>query len=332
MVRVAAGMTQAALATRAGVSRSVVAAIESGRHVPSVDAAIRLARILDVPVERLFAPAPPLGSLGGPLGEGEVVVAARVGDQLVAAPVVGRGAAGSWSAPTGVVLGGAFEPFPGATGDGFLVLGCDPVLAIAGALLGNALVAVPSTTGGAMSTLAAGTCHAIVVHGSESAAEGDGLPTAPCPVARFHVARWRVGLGIAPGRPERVIEDVLGGSVPLVGRQAGAASQDALERAARRVGATVPEPVVRGSGHVEAARVAELLGGAAITYEPAAAMAGLRFLPLETHVVELWIDVRHRGHPGAAALAELLGGRRFRERAAAIGGYDLHDCGTGRAA
>jgi putative transcriptional regulator len=51
-------LTQADLAALAGVTRKSVNAIETGRMVPSVVLALRLARAIGVPVEALF-------SLGG---------------------------------------------------------------------------------------------------------------------------------------------------------------------------------------------------------------------------------------------------------------------------
>jgi putative transcriptional regulator len=48
-------LTQADLASMAGVTRKSVNAIEMGRMVPSVLLALRLARALKVPVEALFS-------------------------------------------------------------------------------------------------------------------------------------------------------------------------------------------------------------------------------------------------------------------------------------
>ncbi|MEZ5123130.1 MAG: helix-turn-helix transcriptional regulator [Solirubrobacterales bacterium] len=52
--RIRAGLTQAALGERSGVSRQTVAAIETGRHAPSVVAALAIARVLGASVEDLF--------------------------------------------------------------------------------------------------------------------------------------------------------------------------------------------------------------------------------------------------------------------------------------
>lgn len=51
-----AELTQAELATRVGVSRQTIVAIESGGYAPSVYLALELARELGRTVEDLFAP------------------------------------------------------------------------------------------------------------------------------------------------------------------------------------------------------------------------------------------------------------------------------------
>jgi len=65
--RTAAGLTQAELAERAGVSRQTVVAVEAGDYAPSVYLALSLARHLDSTVEALFdVERAPLGT--APLG------------------------------------------------------------------------------------------------------------------------------------------------------------------------------------------------------------------------------------------------------------------------
>ena len=54
-------LTQADLAAKAGVTRKSVNAIETGRMVPSVLLALKLARALDVSIETIFT----LGNEGG---------------------------------------------------------------------------------------------------------------------------------------------------------------------------------------------------------------------------------------------------------------------------
>ena len=50
------GMTQAELAAAVGVSRQTVISIESGRYLPSLPLAFRIARLFEAPLEQLFEP------------------------------------------------------------------------------------------------------------------------------------------------------------------------------------------------------------------------------------------------------------------------------------
>ena len=47
--------TQADLAARVGVSRQTINSIETGRFEPSLGLALKLARLIGVPVEQLFS-------------------------------------------------------------------------------------------------------------------------------------------------------------------------------------------------------------------------------------------------------------------------------------
>lgn len=54
-LRFAAGeMTQAELADRIGMTRQTVIAIEQGRYAPSLEVAFKVARVFDVPLEKVF--------------------------------------------------------------------------------------------------------------------------------------------------------------------------------------------------------------------------------------------------------------------------------------
>lgn len=55
LLRFMAGeMTQAELGARIGLTRQTVAAIEAGRYSPSLEAAFRIARVFDKPLEEVF--------------------------------------------------------------------------------------------------------------------------------------------------------------------------------------------------------------------------------------------------------------------------------------
>ncbi len=53
-LRTEMGMTQADLAARLGVSRQAVIALETDKHIPSLDLAYKISAVFDRPVETIF--------------------------------------------------------------------------------------------------------------------------------------------------------------------------------------------------------------------------------------------------------------------------------------
>lgn len=98
--RAQAGLSQAELAARAGVTRQAVSAIESGRVAPTMAVALRLARVLGHRVDDLFRLVDELPSVSAelvgeaPPADGPVrVQAADVGGRLIARPLAGASGA-----------------------------------------------------------------------------------------------------------------------------------------------------------------------------------------------------------------------------------------------
>jgi DNA-binding XRE family transcriptional regulator len=328
--RLECGLTQAELAARAGVSRQLVAAVEAGHNTPAVDAALGLARALASSVEELFGNTPldVVAALGDRLRSGAPLRVGRVDEQLVAAELADHGTAGaSWASPDGVVRAGKLRMFPGATPAGVVLAGCDPALGIAEAMLSglgpSSLLAISAPTGTAVRALKRGRVHGAVVHGIPSE-----LPEPPVPVVRWHLARWQVGLAIAPKIRADSLEAMLHGGVPIAQRDPAAASQQAFQRASAEAGVAEPPPGPLATGHIDAARIAATIDGAAVTTEAAARAFRLGFLALEEHTVEIWLSQRWLEHPGARALGDLLATAAFTERVGQFGGYDLTGCGT----
>ena len=325
--RAAAGLSQAALASAAGISRQAVGAIEAGRHRPSVDAALALAAAVGRSVEELFAPAPAVfeAAMGEPVAEGAAVLAARVGARVVHARADDALAYEGWPRASAVLRDGRPQPLPGSDLDGFVLVGCDPALGLASALLPSSgprrVIALSGSTTTALGALRAGRVHAALVHGPPR-----GLPKPPAGALRFHLARWRVGIANRGHRPRSVAE-LCDRGTRVVQREQGASSQKAFLAAVAAGGGRRPAGPL-ASGHVEVARRVAQGAAAGVTMEPAAISWHLAFEPLEEHVVEIWVDPRWREHPAVPALGDLLRSAAFTERLALIGGYELAGCGS----
>ncbi|MEX1288023.1 MAG: helix-turn-helix transcriptional regulator, partial [Acidimicrobiia bacterium] len=273
--REAAGLTQSELAARAGVSRQLVGALEAGRHLPRVDAALRLAGVLGENPARLFGhrPAPLDVATGTTPADGTAVRVGEVGDLVVTAPAE-VGAIG-WGIADGVVDDGDVMGPPGRPGA--VLIGCEPGLAVLEQLQresGRRAVSVAASSAVARVALEAGRAHAAVVHGPD----GEPLPGAPAGALRLHLARWRVGLAASPDLGGDWWRRALSGDLAVVQREPGAAVQAELAAAAGR---DLPGPTARG--HVAAVAMALASGRAALTIEPAAIAAGAAFHPLGLH-------------------------------------------------
>ena len=53
-LRTEKGLTQADLAGQLGVSRQAVIALETDKHIPSLDLAYKISAVFDLPVEDIF--------------------------------------------------------------------------------------------------------------------------------------------------------------------------------------------------------------------------------------------------------------------------------------
>jgi transcriptional regulator with XRE-family HTH domain len=330
-LRQASGLSQAELATRASVTRQLISAIEAGRHSPSVDAALRIARALGSDVETVFGAAEEsavpvvLSSSTTPAVPGTPCLVSRVGSKMVCVPVRNLlGVSESWAYADGVFTENGVDLYSGIDDTGLMVAGCDPLLGLISAALkdrrASRIVSVHLSTGAAISALRDGLVHGVVVHGPS-----DSLPTPPVDVHRWRFASWRVGLATA--QPNVSLEELADRQAEVAQRETGAGTQRALDRALATIGApSLPGPMVHG--HLEAARhvVAGVAGG--ITIEAAARAFQLGFIALETHFSELWIDDRYVHHRGAVALVEELTDAATVARARNLPGYDLSNIGT----
>ncbi len=319
-LRLRRGLSQAELAELAGVSRQLVGAIEAGRHLPRVDAALGLADALVVDVTDLFGSAPDVRDVvsGNPPAEGDLVRVGRVAGRFVVARA--RVEASGWGNADGLIEDGRLRMLS-SLAPGPVMVGCEPGLEVIERDLregGLGALAVGASSRASVRSLHEGRAHMAVVHGRSGE-----MPEAAPVIDRFRLCRWRVGLAApmdtSPGWEERA----LSGQSEVIQREGGAGVQTAFERAAAT---SAPGPL--STGHIEAVKMALNTGIPAVTIEPAAVALGARFHALETHDAEVWVPREWSGDRVVEAAMQEIAGTRFQRRLLGVGGYDLERIGS----
>lgn len=366
-VRTAKGLSQGALAERAGVTRQAIYAIEANQYLPTTAVALRLAGALHCRVEDLFN----LVALGETV-EGEVVGAdrlpsqarvkiARIGRRYVVRPVAGLGevlnfttaadgltreavrrVAGSRSAP----LRARVELLRDrrSVEQELVVGGCDPAIVLAGEYLRRrdgrgSVVGWTMGSTAAMEALKREEIHVAGLHVVDAQSGESNLP-----FIRRHLkgrtmtvvtfASWEQGLMLPPGNPKgiRKVEDLVRKDVTMVNREAGSGARMLLDRSLAAAGIAIRQVTgyqrLAGS-HLEVARmIASGQADLGLGVRSAAQLLGLTFIPLQTERYDLVIPAGYlQNHPALDLLLDTLVSRPFRREIEAMGGYDTTETG-----
>ncbi|MCA3015734.1 MAG: helix-turn-helix domain-containing protein [Myxococcaceae bacterium] len=338
-LREARGLSQLELAARSRLSRQSLGAIEAGRATPAVDVALRLAAVLEAPVEALFsAPEePPLEvDLPSPRA-GPRVTLAHIGDRWVALPLSGDEA----RQPADGLLG----PVRGRRASAQLLRARSELrdtIVLAGCATGLSLLCqrlnlghgpgrfrwVPCSSAAALRALSGGFAHVAGVH-DEVVAAAHGRSSGRAVVT---LARWEAGLLTRHADAGRLgdVAALAAPGVRLVLREAGAGARRLLERHARAAGVPLtrrlPTPLVE-SGHLEVARaIATGAADAGVATRDAALAFGLRFVPLAEERFDLVLPSALLDDARLARLFEGLSSRAMRADLAALG-YDVRETG-----
>jgi len=359
--REARSLTQLELATAASISRQALSAIEAGRAEPSVSLALRLARVLECPVEELFEREEEGVQLEVELAEPqpraarppERVALAFVRERWVAHALSAREPETATLAADALPLGPAqgrkgelrlntLRPLSEAKAT-IVLVGCAPALGLLAQRLNGRpgpgrFVWLKRTSGAALDALGSGTAHVAGVHLAEGT---DALTNVPAvrrrlPGARLSMitlAQWEAGLLLRPHNPlgVRQVSDLARRDLRIATRQAGAGARQLLERrlrAARLQSKRVLEGALELHGHLEVAQAVSL--GAAdvgVAMEHAALAYGLDFVPLASERFDLVLPDGASEDPRIARMLDVMNGRAFRRELAALGGYDGSDCG-----
>ena len=365
-IRTKNGLSQVELASRAGVTRQAVSAIESNLYLPTTAVALHLASVLDCRVEDLFSLAPTEdiveGTLIGDLPQAETraqpvrVKVSTIGKRTVVRPVTDLGEQLSFTVPTDGYVNDLHGQQSGSTirvelsrnreaiQQEISVAGCDPAIFLVGEHMRRQKdqTSVIGWTMGSMAALQAlqrGEVHVAGMHLFDPVTGESNLPFLRRSLNGSHYevvtfATWEEGFLVRPGNPKsiRTAADLIESTVTLVNREEGSGARLLLDQRLRTSG--VEQAQVRGyerivSSHFEVARaIAERQADVGIGIRSAAQLFNLDFIPLQAARYDLVVPKPYlKSHPTLAHLFETLASRSFRNEIEALGGYDTSETG-----
>lgn len=360
------GLSQGQLATRAGITRQAVSAIESNLYLPTTTIALRLASVLECHVEDLFSLAPAedilkatlIGHLPSrmPKTSPVRVKVSTIGKRTVVRPVVNLGAQLSFAVSAD---GYVTDPCDQRSGERVCVklsrdreaiqqeisvAGCDPAIFLLGEHMQRQKdqTSVIGWTMGSMAALQSlqrGEVHIAGMHlfdpvtgESNMSFLRQSLKGSGYEVVTF--ATWEEGFLVRPGNPKSIhaAADLTEPTVTLVNREKGSGARLLLDQ---RLRASRVKPThVRGydrtvSSHFEVARaIAEQQADVGIGIRSAAQLFELEFVPLQAARYDLVVPKSFlTSHPTLPRLFDTLVSRSFRNEIEALGGYDTSETG-----
>jgi molybdate-binding protein/DNA-binding XRE family transcriptional regulator len=349
----------AELAKRIGVSRQTIYAIEDGSFVPNTAIALRLARVLDMPVETLFSlsdelqdpelqiEAELLTGVALTLQEGQSVRLCSLGNRQVA--VLAAAISNYLPDADGVIESSTgrnlrvrcLRPLP-EDDKTLLVAGCDPALSFVEELLGASgfrVVTVPCSSRKALEWLKEGRVHVAGSHLRDTA-HGEYntpaikrlFPKGGVRVVTF--AAWEEGLVTRQGNPKNIrsIADLGRKGVTIINREKGSGSRGLLDSGLAKAG--IPKAALSGyeiiaQGHLAAAyAVASGSADCCIATRAAARCYGLEFTPLSEERFDLAMKKATLESAAGIALLDLLNRSKLPQQLRLLAGYDVSRTGS----
>ena len=328
--------SQAELARRAGVSRAEISAIESGRLVPSVAAALAIARALTTSVEELFAEPgfSPDQSTWVRLPSRFPVRFwhAAVGNRIVYYP------AGpdllSPGGHDGVALGEqSVHIGHGNPRETLVVATCDPAAPLLAeeyaVQTGFRMLILVRSSAQALKLLNEGLVHVAGLHvATPEHPEGNLLKVrATVGTERamlLRTAQWEEGVVVGSRASIRSIRGLARARLRWIGREEGSAARECLEQVlgSRRLPRSV---AFSHSGVVEAVRCG--WADAGVCVRACGEEAGLRVLTVRREQHDLCFLAEGQDDPRIAALIRVVQSRSFRRRLHEVPGYDASEAG-----
>lgn len=329
--------SQATLAERAGISRAAVSAVEVHRLVPSVAAALALAKALDCSVEDLFgagrieAATKPRWAWSPPQ-EPCRFWQAMIGGQTVLYPVETTPA--GVLEHDGVCQSGTLHTTGRFTPEKTLVIACcDPAASLLAEeikrLTSLRVIVLSRSSRQALALLSQGLVHVAGLHLStrelpdaNRLAVRERLGEGSCRLLR--VARWQEGVALSPGSGVRSVRSAVRSRLRWVGREHGSGARQCLDELLGQR----PQPRHLARDHrgvAEAIRAGWADAGVCVRL--VSEEAGLRFIPVQEEIYELCFSIVYEDDPRIKALREALRLMSYRRLLADLPGYDAVECG-----
>ncbi len=333
--RLERGWTQAELARHADISRAAVSAIEIGRIVPSVEAALALATALAGTVEELFGAGnqatDAVAWAWPPIQEPCRYWQARVGKRTLRFPV--EATHGGVLGHDGVFTNGAFIEHGASAPEQTLVLAsCDPAVSLLAAeiarLSGFRLITLPRSSRTALHLLGQGLVHAAGVHfATTQTPDANGATVKVCLGDGYRLvraARWQEGLSIAPGVSAPSVRSALGTNLRWVGRENGSAARQCQDELLP--GRAPPRRLARDHrGVAEAVRCGWADIGVCLRL--VSEEAGLRFLSVREESYDICYPESAEGDPRMQALVRAVRSPSYRQILGELPGFDTTHTG-----
>jgi molybdate-binding protein/DNA-binding XRE family transcriptional regulator len=347
--RLAARLSQAALAAEVQLTRQSIHAIESSRAMPAVDVALRLATALGCTVETLFAnegvetflKAETYGSVGHAR-----VSLAHIGSRWISYPLeAGHDAHCADALATEVkrqTVGVSLLRSVAECRENIVLMGCASALGILAARLNSKqgpgrFLWFSRSSAAALQALDLQQAHVAGIHLVD---EKTGQPSASTieknakakSIAVIALARWEVGLVVAANNPKGIkrIEDLQRKAVRVIVREPGSGARKLLDRQLRKAG--MSQDVARkaplsAATHRQVAQ-AVIMGSAdvGIATLDTALEFGLDFVALDEERFDLVFSQDGLSDPRLIRLLESLSSAPYRRELESLG-YDVSCCG-----
>lgn len=338
--RSARGWSQAELAERAGISRTAVSAIEAERLVPSVAAAIGLAKALECMVEELFGRGSPQPSkMPSPTWAWPVPQTpcrywlANVDGQRRLYPFeatpLGEIPHDGVHHPGSPSRHVAHERLADHT---LVVASCDPAVGLLvrvyEQLTGYRMLVFPRSSRQALQLLKQGLVHLAGVHLSTSEHEtGNAAPVREIvgeAASLLRVASWEEGVVVGADVTAATLRGVLRERLTWVGREPGSGARQCLDELLDDRPA--PRRMARDHrGVAEAIRCG--WANAGVCLRLVAEEAGLRFLPVRTESYDVCFTTQQSHDPRVQALVRVIQSSDYRRLLGELPGYDIAQTG-----